>query len=815
MTQFKYILSTLFFLVSNAILGSSIYQVQFLVVDEEEKGIKNAEIVINNLNKFSDSLGIVSFGFDKPGVYKYCINRTGYKSVNGEFKLIKQNHSIKVVLENVLLEKTAYVIRTVRVKQFAPFQQVTINKAEIEKQNYGQDIPMLLQYLPSVVSTSDAGNGVGYTGLRIRGSDATRINVTVNGIPINDAESHGVYWVNMPDLASASQSIQIQKGIGSSTNGYGAFGGAISVLNTVIDTGCNLRLNQSFGSFNTFKSTVIFNAKTNQGLQVGGRISKIKSDGYMDRAFSDLGSFQANVNYSKGNSLLQFVAFGGKEITFQSWYGVPQSRVEGNQQEMLNFASRNYLTDKQKDNLLNSGRTYNFYEYRNQTDNYKQNHYQLHWFQKFKNGWDLKNSIFMTTGQGYFEEFKEDQKLNNYKLNPIIVVNDTVKNVNLVRQRWLDNRFFGWFSTLFYQFKNSRFEFNNGLTQYNGEHFGLVNWMNYSNFFPNNHSYYFSESRKKEWNSHLKYQTIYRSKLMVVAELQNRMINYTSKGDDNDLTLININQKFHFVNPKLGVLYYPIYNWSYFVNISQTSREPVRTDFIDNKFNEIPKPEEMIDLEAGFNGMLKKWKILFNFYRMQYKNQLILTGELNDVGNALRRNVNKSYRTGIELNVIKQMLNNRLKIDFNACLSQNKMFNFYDYVYNYDDNTYQSQLVDNTALPMSPNVMTGIGLEYVLRKNHLLLLNFKYVGVQYLDNLSSEQSKINPFVISQMGYKYSTKLRGLKQLDLNFGINNLLNQMYVNNGYNFKYISGGSKIVENFYYPQAPLNWFLGLDLRF
>lgn len=302
---------------------------------------------------------------------------------------------------------------------------------------------------------------------------------------------------------------------------------------------------------------------------------------------------------------------------------------------------------------------------------------------------------------------------------------------------------------------------------------------------------------------------------MLIAELQNRMIDYYSKGDDNDLTLINIDQQFHFLNPKIGVLYYPNFNWSFYTNISKTSREPVRTDFIDNKFNEIPKPEEMLDLEAGFNGAIKKWKILFNFYRMQYKNQLILTGELNDVGNALRRNVNKSYRTGIELNVVKFLLNNNLKLDVNACVSQNKMFNFYDYVYNYDDNTYKSNFYSNTDLPMSPNVMSGLGLEYYLRKKHIILLNFKYVGAQYLDNLSSEKSKIDPFVSSQLVYKFKTVLKGVQQLDVNIGVNNLLNQMYVNNGYNFKYISGGEKIVENFYYPQAPINGFIGLDLRF
>ena len=815
MTLKNNVVAILFSLTSNFVYSSSNFQLSFMVVDDENNGLKNAEILIEKQLNYSDSLGFVKFTFTNPGLYKYSINRIGYKSVNGEVKLSKSIQNIKVVMESVLFEKTAYVVKSVRVKQFAPFQQITITNADIDKQNYGQDIPMLLQYLPSVVSTSDAGNGVGYTGLRIRGSDATRINVTVNGIPINDAESHGVYWVNMPDLASSSQSIQIQRGIGSSTNGYGAFGGSISVLNTVIDTGYNLKLSQSYGSFNTLKSTLIFNTKINQGLQISGRLSKVKSDGYMDRAFSDLGSFQSNINYSKKKTFLQFVAFGGKEVTFQSWYGVPQSRIEGDKQGMLDYASRNYLTSKQTENLLNSNRTYNYYEYKNQTDNYRQNHYQLHWLQLSKKGWSFKNSSFITTGQGYFEEYKVDQDLNKYKLGPLIIINDTINNVNLIRQRWLNNHFFGNFSTLYYQFKNSSFELNNGLTQYNGEHYGLVNWMNYSKMFPNNHQYYYSESKKKEWNSHLKYQTIYRSKLMLIAELQNRMIDYTSKGDDNDLTNINIDEQFHFINPKLGVLYYPNYNWSFYTNISKTSREPVRTDFIDNKFNEIPKPEEMVDIEAGFNGMFKKWKILFNFYRMQYKNQLILTGELNDVGNALRRNVAKSFRTGIELNLVKFLLNNRLKVDFNACVSQNKMFNFYDYVYNYDDSKYQSEFYKQTDLPMSPNLMSGVGLEYTIQKKHLILVNFKYVGVQYLDNLSSDKSKINPFITSQLVYKYSTKFNGMKQFDLNFGVNNLLNQLYVNNGYNFKYISAGVKVTENFYYPQATLNGFLSIDFKF
>jgi iron complex outermembrane receptor protein len=707
------------------------------------------------------------------------------------------------------------LINASRVDANDPATVVNVSKEEIEDVNLGQDIPFILQQTPSVVATSDAGAGVGYTGMRIRGSDASRINVTVNGIPLNDAESHGVFWVNMPDLASSLQSVQIQRGLGYSTNGAGAFGATVNLqTNTVCQKPYGV-LDNSFGSFNTRKHTIMAGSglmKNNFSFDV--RLSNLQSDGYIDRASSDLKSYYISGGYYGKKTTLKAITFGGKEITYQSWYGTPESRFEDDGEGMLEHAANEGLSPRRTLNLLTAGRTYNYYLYENQVDNYRQDHYQLHLSHEFNPELTANFSLHYTIGEGYFEEFKSDQDFADYRLGYPVIGSDTVFSTDLIRRRWLDNDFYGFtYSVLYSPADRLNFTLGGGLNRYEGDHFGEIIWAEFaSEGFPGR-PYYFNDATKTDGNMYLKVDYRLTSQTSFLLDLQVRHIDYETQGRDNDQRLIDIDENYTFLNPKLGVNHEFDPNTRLYLFSGIGHREPNRADLVDQD-TLANKAEQMINLELGFEKKYKRFYFLTNLFWMQYRDQLVLTGELNDVGSPVRQNVDHSFRRGIEIQAAYK-LTDAITLSGNATFSQNKIEDYTEIIYDYTDGFYIWEIDHGqTDIALSPGIIANAQLVYEPNEQLEMALISRYIGDQYLDNTSRFSRKLAAYWVSDFRAEYRFKTKKLEELSVQLLVNNLFSEDYASNGYTYSYVYG-SMITENFYYPQAFRNYLVGLKLAF
>jgi iron complex outermembrane receptor protein len=711
----------------------------------------------------------------------------------------------------------------------APFALTNLKPMDIEKINTGVDLPFLLRFTPSLTVTSDAGNGIGYTGLWIRGSDPTRVNVSINGVPLNDPESQQVFWVNTPDLASSSSNIQIQRGIGTSSNGTGSFGGSIH-LDTDTDLERNfVRINTGGGSFGSNKLMFEIGNKARPNFEYNIRVSLIESSGYIDRAKTNLFSYFTKGKFTllKENNRskeLTFFVFGGKENTYQAWNGTPYEKLYGTTADILAFAGRNGASQADINNLLNSGRTYNAYLYENEIDNYRQDHAQAHYFSsKKKNGatHEFRTAFHFTHGEGYFEQFKTDQDVTNYNMLPQIVNGDTLSLTNLVRRRWLNNNFYG--ATSSYVIRKSHFTSTSGLgvNHYNGQHYGRVIATGTPLIFVVDHQYYYGQSDKYDANAFSKIEwAVVPRKLIVNADLQARYVSYKTKGTDNDQRAYDVDMSTNFLNPKVGLRYFARKFVSVYASVAHSGKEPNRNDFVDAPFGQTPKNEYMTDIEAGLhfeNDYLFKFDV--NLYSMNYNNQLVLTGALNDVGAPLRTNVAQSYRRGIELSS-SAYFKQRLRVGANLTLSENKIIDFQERIFNYD--TYAEEVIarGTTNIAFSPNVVAGLTAEYQVfphgwrmtmkpvRKQLYLLFNEKFVGKQHLDNTGSSTAVITAFAVSDFGIQWDSKYGPKPSVKITFWVNNAFNRMYASNGYAYSYIYG-STVTERFYYPQAGRNYML------
>ena len=716
-------------------------------------------------------------------------------------------------------------LEEVQVLSTRSFEQTTsattINRTDlIEKNNFGQDIPTLLEASPSVVSTSDAGTGIGYSGIRIRGVDASRINVTINGIPVNDPESHDVYWVNMPDLASSIESMQVQRGVGSSTNGAAAFGASLNIKSQDISSAAFGVLDNTYGSFNTLKTTVkAGTGLINNKFSLETRLSRITSDGFIDRATSDLRSYYLAASYVGKKSVLKAITFSGKEITYQSWYGTPESRVNGNVTEMNAYADRNGLSDEERANLLNSGITYNFYTYENEVDNYQQDNYQLHFTHSFKPNLIMNVAGHYTYGRGYYEQYRKDDDLSDYGYSPVLIGGDSIISSDLIRRRWLDNDFIGGIYSLQYNVSKLKLLFGGAANTYIGRHFGEVIWARFAADGEIRDRYYDNEAQKTEFSNYLK--ASYRfDQLSFSADLQFRHVNYSFLGiDDVSGQLLDLKQnvQFNFFNPKVGVNY--SINSRQFISATFgiANREPVRKDFRESTAENHPKAENMRDLEIGYAYNYKKLAINTNIYWMDYTNQLILTGQINDVGGYTRTNALESYRVGIELAGRYKIIPS-LALSGAFTLSQNKIKQFNEYLDEYldDEPYYTQQLIDhkNTNLAFSPTIVTNAGLTFKPLKNLSIDWLTKYVGRQYLDNTSNDNRSINPISFSNLTLSYKIENKFFEEITFSLLVNNIFNALYSNNGYTFSYIYEGQTTTENFYYPQAGRNFMFRILLK-
>jgi len=696
-----------------------------------------------------------------------------------------------------------------------------VHKDDLKARNFGQDLPTLLEFTPSVVTTSDAGAGIGYSGIRIRGVDASRINVTINGIPVNDPESHDVYWVNMPDLVGSVENIQIQRGVGSSTNGAAAFGASLNIKTSDIRSKAYARTDLAAGSFGTLKGTLqagtgLLNGK----FSLDARLSQIQSDGYLDRAYSDLSSLGLTANYLTKKSIWKAVVLNGAERTYQAWYGTPESRYRGDEEGMLAYAARNGLSQEETQNLLNAGRTYNFYTYANQVDNYNQNNYQLHFIHRYSDKLDMNVAAHYTYGRGYYEEFRKEDELADYGLAPIILGSDTVNQSDVIRRRWLDNHFVGVVYGLNYQpLSNLKFTFGGAVNSYSGAHFGELIWAQFASNSQIYDRYYDNDALKQEASAYLK--TNYQIQNWdLTLDLQYRGINYRFLGVDQVsgvLTDVTQTVNYQFFNPKFAVAK-TFERQQLFASVGIANREPVRRDFRESTPANRPVPETMYDSELGYKITGKNWLAQSNLYFMYYQNQLVLTGQINDVGGYTRTNVDQSYRAGIELefqyNVTKQ-----IKINSSTALSQNKIRNFVEYVDVYlDDEPYYTQIQiehGQTDLAFSPNFVQSLSVQYAPIQSLQLAFQTKYVSRQYLDNTSNVARSLDPFTFSNFTLNWTVQQDFAEALELGFMVNNVFNALYANNGYTFSYQYGGQTTTENFYYPQAGRHFLLRMSLAF
>jgi iron complex outermembrane receptor protein len=681
---------------------------------------------------------------------------------------------------------TPVEVRAVRAGEKAPFTKTNLTKKEIEKLNLGQDIPFILNQTPSVVVSSDAGNGIGYTGIRIRGSDATRINVTLNGIPYNDAESQGVFFVDLPDFTSSAGSIQIQRGVGTSSNGAGAFGATINFSTNEVNKEAYAELNNSFGSFNSWKNTL----KAGTGLMKDQftadlRLSRISSDGYVDRAFSNLRSLHFSTAWLGKQSALRFNTFLGKEKTYQAWYGVPEADLKAGNRR-VNYAG----TSKPGE------------PYDNETDNYTQNHYQLFFNHAFGKRIDFSTALFYTMGKGYYEQYKADERYSKYGLT------GPVPRTDFIRQLWLDNDFYGKIFSLQYKDAKNSATLGGGYTRYDGRHFGKIVWA--KDGFSGNPVWYDNDALKTDFNLYLKEQTRFAGNWYYFADLQWRQVKYNISGFRNNPGL-NVNSRFNFFNPKTGITFYDN-EWKGFFSYSLGQHEPNREDFEANAQQQ-PRPERLHDFELGIEQKKNRQSWSANLYFMKYKDQLVLTGKINDVGAYTRTNIPHSYRAGIEWQASSQ-INDWFQASGHLALSRNKVKNFTEYIDDYDMGGQKENFYPEADIAYSPSVVGGATLTFIPVKNFELSLIGKYVSKQYLDNTQNEARKLNPFYVQDVRMIYQFGYRTLKEVKLMLQVNNVFNKMYEPNGYTFSYIYGGELITENYYFPMAGTNFMMGVNVR-
>lgn len=711
-------------------------------------------------------------------------------------------------------------IEGTRADKRTPVTYSEITTKEIAQLNNGQDVPFLLRFTPSLVSTSDAGNGIGYTGLWIRGSDPSRINVTINGIPLNDPESQQVFWVNTPDFGSSVNNIQIQRGVGTSANGAASFGGSIKLETRALGTTPYAETNHNFGSFNTMRNQIAFGTGLIKDRFVfEGRLSNISSDGYIDRARSNLKSYFFEANYVLPKTSLKLTTFNGHEETYQSWAGTPAAILTGNADSIMAFAARNFYNEKQLANLLNSGRSYNFYEYANQVDNYGQNHWQLHLTHQFLDNLSFNLSGHYTRGEGYFEEFKEDESYADYGLSDVILdTNTTISQTDLIRRRWLQNDFYGVVGSLRYISQKIESSLGFALNQYAGDHFGEIIWMQFAGDIETGEKYYKGNSIKNDGNVYWKGSWLLSKKFDFYADLQIRSVMYQTNGTDNDLRSYDIDTSFLFFNPKIGINYFLNYKNRFYASAAVGNKEPNRNDFVDALNPSLVKPESMTDIEIGYQHQHKIFDLSINGYWMNYKDQLVLTGELNDVGAPLRTNVAKSYRRGLEFE-LKSKNNAGINVGVNSTFSENKISSFTETLYDYTSG-FEIVNIDHedTDISFSPSFIGAAIVQYNKsfgKKGHsfeIALMN-KYVSKQYLDNTSNEYLTIDPYFVTDFRINTTLGLKHTEKLVLHFWINNLFDQEYSSNGYTFSYIAG-ARVSEKFYNPQAGRNYNVGIGIK-
>lgn len=698
-------------------------------------------------------------------------------------------------------------INALRATPQTPMSYSNIGAQQLDEQNLGQDIPYMLSLTPSVVTTSDAGAGIGYTGFRVRGSDPTRINVTIDGIPLNDPESQGVWWVNMPDFTSSVEDIQIQRGVGTSTNGAGAFGASINLKTQSLRAKPYATTSNTIGSYSTLKNNVEFGTGLlADKFTLDGRLSRISSDGYIDRATSDLKSLYLSVAYYGTDEVLKLSIISGKEKTYQAWNGVPLSYLDND-----------------------SLRTYNSYTYENEIDNYWQDHYMLHYNKQLANSGTFNLGLHFTHGEGYYEQYKNGQDFADYGLNNVILGNDTLTETDLIRRKWLDNDFYGAVFSYNNSLDKLDYTLGGGWNTYDGRHYGVVRWAEYASNSQIDHIYYDNDGIKTDFNLYAKGLYQYSDDVTVYADLQHRQIDYSFLGKDENGAERNDTVNFEFFNPKFGAYYQIDDKSSAFASFAIANREPNRSDFVESSPNSRPLHETLYDTEVGYKMEGSNFAFSATGYYMIYENQLILTGKINDVGAYTRENVDYSERKGIELEAgIK--INPKWTWSANATFSENTIAHYTEYADNWDTWGQESKSYSNTTIAFSPDMIWSSQLDYQFKDNIEMQFISKYVDEQFIDNTSSDERKLDAYLVHHARLIWDIESDLFKAARLSLQVNNLLDEKYVNNAWVYRFKSDGYDprpddpyVTANSdggydmagYFPQAKRNFLIGLTLGF
>ncbi len=696
-------------------------------------------------------------------------------------------------LTDTTLLKPLEVI-SVRAGNTTPVAKTNYTREMIYKLNTGQDLPFIINQTPSLVVNSDAGNGIGYTGIRIRGSDASRINITLNNIPYNDAESQGTFLVNLPDFASSANSIQVQRGVGTSTNGAGAFGGSVNISTNEIETNKSISINNSVGSFRSIKNTIIYHSGLfNKHFLFDGRISNINSNGYIDRASSRLQSLYGSAAYVKDRSSLRINVFTGKEKTYQAWYGINEQTLKTNRR--FNSAGME-KTDA---------------PYDNETDNYTQTHYQVFFNQKLNNYWKANITGFFTKGKGYYEQYKADAAFADYGLPDYTDNNTTKTNSDIVRQLWLNNNFYGNIYAVNYHRSKTDIYIGGGWNVYEGKHYGKVKYTADPVIIPSDLRWYDLHAKKTDYSGYVKWSQSVHKKWETLIDLQLRAVQYNIYGFRYNPEL-NVMNKYTFFNPKAGITY-THKNVQFFMSYARAAKEPNRDDF-EAGINAQPTAEKLDDYEAGFSYHQKKMKWQLNVFYMNYTDQLVLTGKINDVGAYTRSNVKSSYRAGIELEN-NWVINKIFSIMGNIAVSENKVKNFEEYIDDYDNGGQIKNIFKKTDLSYSPPLIANVALTVKPISKLNMSFNTKYVDRQFMDNTSNKARSLGSFVVQDVSMSYIFKKKGNELIEAGFKFSNLFSEKYEPNGYTFSYQYNQQLTTENYYFPMAPINWMLSLNMKF
>lgn len=774
-------------LISSIVFGQS--TISGIVFDNNDEPLPGATIQIDStlMGTFSDQSGKFSINNVYDESVKLTVKFIGFEDYHLTVPMTNKNTEVTVNLSRAVVMAEECVVSYTRAAPQDPFTHTNIKKEEVEELNLGRDVPYLLGFSPSVVSTSDAGADIGYTGMRIRGVDQSNINTTINGVALNDAESHGVFWVNLPDFASSLNSVQIQRGVGTSTNGSGAFGATVNMLTDhSLKDSASATLNNSFGSFNTIKNTVMVNSGVIDGhWTFTGRLSSIKSDGYIDRASSDLKSYFLSGGYHSANTSITALVFGGKEVTYQSWFGIDSTTLENDR----TFNPGGAIYD-------DNWNVTSFYD--NEVDNYQQDHSQLIINQQLSEHLILSLTGHYTYGRGYFESYVQGADLAAYKIIPVQIGDSTITNSDLIQRKWLDNHYYGGILNLQYRKSKYRIHFGGALNRYDGDHFGQVIWSEFAGNSSIRHEYYDNKGIKDDFSAYAKMSYFLTNNLIAFGDLQIRNVQYTIDGEDED-GMLEIEDSFDFVNPKAGLRYTVNSQNSVYGSYAIANREPKRSDYVDSP-DRNPQHETLENIEIGHEYASNYFALNTNFYYMNYTNQLVLTGEVNNVGTPIRENIGKSSRTGLEI-AANFNYKNKVQLQPNVTYSVNQ---------NEDYRSEESGVVTdhgNTDIVFSPQWISGVKLHYFPIKQVRISIYNKYVGEQYMSNNNIDQSLLDAYNVTDFQFNLFLNPGIMKRIRLTAMINNIFDAEYVSNGYMW-----GST---PYYYPQATRNYMLALGLEF